>query len=158
MEELKRIRAEYLSQRDLIRVVCIKVGTNNVEQILSILDKLQQERKVVDLQTRVDFLLKKSAQLKHKLKEEKNDSEYVVTKMNKSFKVIRKIDDYIGHPNNVINKAKLFDSNLVTNPISEAKIIGILVNFGQKIEEILNNMRSLFNGLSIALSQVTPLE
>ena len=63
---------------------------------------------------------------------------------------------YIGHLGNVINKAKLFDNNLTTNPVSRTGVMNVLVDFGQKKEEILNNLRSLFEGLEAA--QALPLE
>ena len=59
----------------------------------------------------------------------------------------------------MINKVKPFDNHFATDPISGAKVITILVNFAQKIEELLDNMRSLFNGLEPTLaSQAIPLK
>ena len=107
---------------------------------------------------KVDFLVKKLARLKHELKEEKTNFQYTVNKMNKSFDVIQKIEDYIGYLRDIINKAKLFDNNLATNPIFAAIVIEVLVDFGQNKEEIVNSMRSLFDGLEAASLQATPLE
>ena len=153
--ELKKIWVEFLGQQDLIQAVCTKVEVDDLEQFLLMLDKLLHQKMVADLQTKVDFLLKKSAWLEYKLNEEK-DFQYAVNNMNESLDVIQKIEDYIGHLGNVVNKAKLFDSNLETNPVSRAKVISMLVDFGQKMEEILDNMKNLFEGFKAV--QSTPLE
>ena len=63
--------------------------------------------------------------------------------MNKNFDVIRKIEEYIGHPGDIVNKAKLFKNNLAKNPVSRAKVINVLLDF----EEILDNIKSLFEVL-----------
>ena len=78
--------------------------------------------------------------------------------MNEAMDEIWKIEDYIDHPSYMINKAKLFNNHLATNLVSRAKEIGVLVNFAQMMEEILD-MRSLFEGIEVAPSlQATQLE
>ena len=47
----------------------------------------------------------------------------------------------------MVNKARLFDANLAKDPISAGKVIPILVDFAKKMEEFLDEMRVLFNGL-----------
>ena len=46
-----------------------------------------------------------------------------------------------------MNKARLFDANLAKNPVSARKIIPVLVDFAEKMEELLDEMRVLFDGL-----------
>ena len=87
---------------------------------------------------------------------EKAKSRYAVNKMNNSLDVIKKIANYIGHPSNVVNKARLFNSNMAIHLIFGAKVITMLIDFKQKMEEILDNMRSLFEGLEAI--QPTSLE
>ena len=58
----------------------------------------------------------------------------------------------------MLNKARLFDSNLAKNPISTAKVIPVLVDFAKKMEEILDNMRSLFDKLGAEGHPEVPLE
>ena len=55
-------------------------------------------------------------------------------------------------------KARLFDSNLAMNPVSTAKVILVLVDFAEKMEELLDNMRSLFDGLGLEGNLEVPLE
>ena len=87
---------------------------------------------------------------------EKANSQYAVNKMKNSLDVIWKIEAYIGHLGNIVNKTKLFDNNLATNPITAAKVIPMLVDFNQKMENLLDNMQSLLEGLKVI--QVLPLE
>ena len=70
----------------------------------------------------------------------------VVNKLNDSMDVIQKIEDYIQEPVDVFNKVKLFDVGLAKNPISAAKVIPILVNFNQKMEDLVTKMQILFDG------------
>ena len=47
----------------------------------------------------------------------------------------------------MVNKAKLFDANLAKNPVTAGKVIPVLVDFAEKMEELLDEMRILFDGL-----------
>ena len=49
----------------------------------------------------------------------------------------------------ILNKARLFDKGLAKNPITAANVISILVDFNQKMEELLMDMRALFDGLEV---------
>ena len=55
-------------------------------------------------------------------------------------------------------QSELFDNNLATNPVSGTKVIAVLIDFGQEMEEILEDMKSLFDGLKATPLQATPLE
>ena len=46
-----------------------------------------------------------------------------------------------------MNKAQLFDANLAQHPVATKKVIPVLVDFADKMEELLDEMRTLFNGL-----------
>ena len=46
-----------------------------------------------------------------------------------------------------MNKARLFNANLAKNLVLAGKIIPILVDFAEKMKELLDEMRVLFNGL-----------
>ena len=64
----------------------------------------------------------------------------------------------MSHLDNVLNKARLFNDNLATNLVSAAKVIPILVDFVAKMEELLDDMRSLFDGLGSEENQEVALE
>ena len=68
-------------------------------------------------------------ELKYELKVEKADNQYAINKMNDNLDVIWKIEEYIKHLYDVLNKARLFDNNLATNPVIAAKVIPVLVDF-----------------------------
>ena len=46
-----------------------------------------------------------------------------------------------------MNKAQLFDANLAQHRVAAKKIIPVLVDFADKMEKLLDEMRTLFDGL-----------
>ena len=52
-----------------------------------------------------------------------------------------------------MNKAQLFDANLAQHPVTTKKVIPVLVDFVDKMEELLDKIRVLFDGL---LPEVPP--
>ena len=64
----------------------------------------------------------------------------VVNKLNNNLDVIRKVEDYIRHLVDVLNKTRLFDEGLAKNSVIAAKVIPILVDFNQKIKDLLIDM------------------
>ena len=75
-------------------------------------------------------------------------------KLNLSLAFNQKLETYIGHTGDVVNKAQLFDANLAQHPVTAKKVIPVLEDFADKMEELLNEMRVLFDGL---LSEVPPV-
>ena len=53
-----------------------------------------------------------------------------------------------------MNKVQLFDANLAQHSVTAKKVIPVLVDFVDKMEELLDEMRILFNGLQ---SEVPPV-
>ena len=107
--------------------------------------RLPQQKTIKGLKSKVKYLLAKTKELKGEAKEKEEEAQLSMWKANKSIEVIKKIQDYIGHPND-INKARLFDSNLAkASPIVRAKIM----DYAFKMEKILKDMRSLFFGLEL---------
>ena len=58
----------------------------------------------------------------------------------------------------MLNKAQFFNNNLAKNPVSTAKVFPILVDFAEKMEKLLDDMRSFFDGLALEISLAVPLE
>ena len=54
----------------------------------------------------------------------------------------------------MVNKARLFDVNLARNLVSTGKVISVLVDFAEKMEELLEEMRVLFDGLTLEVPPV----
>ena len=75
-------------------------------------------------------------------------------KLNLSLAFNQKLEAYVGNTGDVVNKAQLFDTNLAQHPVTTKKVIPILVDFADKMEELLDEMRVLFDGL---LPEVPPL-
>ena len=46
-----------------------------------------------------------------------------------------------------MNKTQLFDANLAQYPVAAKKVFPVLVDFADKMEELLDEMRTLFDGL-----------
>ena len=68
-------------------------------------------------------------------------------KLNLSLAFNQKLETYVGHTGDVVNKAQLFDANLAQHPVAAKKVIPVLVDFVDKMEELLDEMRTLFDGL-----------
>ena len=75
-------------------------------------------------------------------------------KLNLSLAFNQKLETYVGHTGDVVNKAQLFDANLAQHPVTAKKVIPVLVDFADKMEELLDEMRILFDGL---LPEVPPV-
>ena len=77
-------------------------------------------------------------------------------KVNKSVKVIQKIQEYINNSSDIVNKAQLFNNHLINYLLSGAKVVTMLVDFSWKMEDVLEDMRSLIVGLKLGTtSQLT---
>ena len=75
-------------------------------------------------------------------------------KLNLSLAFNQKLEAYVGNAGDVINKAQLFDANLTQHPVTAKNVIPVLVDFADKMEELLDEMRVLFDGL---LPEVPPV-
>ena len=54
----------------------------------------------------------------------------------------------------MVNKARLFDENLARNLVSAGKVILVLLDFLKKMEELLDEMRVLFEGLTLEVPSI----
>ena len=75
-------------------------------------------------------------------------------KLNLSLAFNQKLEAYVGNAGDVVNKAQLFDANLAQHPVIAKKVIPVLVDFADKMEELLDEMRVLFDRL---LPEVPPV-
>ena len=100
-----------------------------------------------ELEAKNVFLLEKASKTGAKLKEVKEDHKKALDKLNVALAFNQKLEAYVGHTGDVVNKARLFDTNLAKNPVSAGKVIPVLVDFAEKMEELLDEMGVLFDGL-----------
>ena len=92
-------------------------------------------------------MLEKASKTGTELKEVKEDHKEALDKLNVALAFNQKLEAYIGQIDDVVNKARLFDANLAKNPVTAGKVIPVLVDFAEKMEELLDEMRVLFDGL-----------
>ena len=144
---MKEIREREREQRELIRAICARLGNVQPDGLLEAIDDLPSQKNVDELEAKNTFLHKKSKKISEELKEEKEAHKKVLDKLNLSLAFNKKLETYVGHTGDVVNKAKLFDANLAKNPVTAGKVIPVLVDFAKKMEELLDEMSMLFDGL-----------
>ena len=96
----------------------------------------------------------KAKKVSNELKEEKEAHRKVLDKLNLSLAFNQKLETYVGHTGDMVNKAQLFDANLAQHPVTAKKVIPVFVDFADKMEELLDEMRIFFNELQ---SEVPPV-
>ena len=87
--------------------------------------------------------------LKEELEDEKKANSVVATKLGKNLELVRKMEGVAQQPADILNKAKLFDEGLVKNLVTATKVIPVLVDFNQMMDEILLDMKALFEDLEV---------
>ena len=124
-----------------------RLGNVQPDGLLEAVNDLPLQKKVEsELEAKNAFLLEKSSKTGAELKEKKEEHKKALDKLNVAF-AFNQLEAYVGNTRDVINKAKLFDANLAKNPITVGKVIPVLVDFAEKIEELLDEMRVLFDRL-----------
>ena len=154
MHTLKEIREREHAQEALIRALCKRLGNVQPEGLLEVVDSLPTQKKVDEFEAKTTFLLEKANKASAELKKVKEDHHKALDKLNVAVAFNQKLEAYVGHTGDVMNKARLFDANLAKNPVSAGKIIPILVDFAEKMEELLDEMPVLFDGLQLEVPPV----
>ena len=125
--------------------MCARLGNIQPDGLLEVIDNLPSQKKVEELKAKNTFLHEKSKKISDELKEEKEAHRKALDKLNLSLAFNQKLETYVGHTRDVVNKAKLFDANLAKNQVTAGKVIPVLVDFAEKMEELLDEMRILFD-------------
>ena len=144
---MKEIQEWEREQQELIWALCARLGDVQPDGLLEAIDDLPSQKKVDELEAKSTFLHEKAKKVSHKLKEEKEAHQRALDKLNLSLAFNQKLETYVGHTGNVVNKAQLFDANLAKNRVTTGKVIPVLLDFAEKMEELLDEMRILFDGL-----------
>ena len=144
---LKDIREREREREGLIQALCRRLGNVQPEGLLEAVDDLPTQRKVDELEAKNAFLLEKASKTGAELKEVKEDHKKALDKLNVPLIFNQKLEAHVGHTGDVVNKARLFDANLAKNPVTSGKVIPVLVDFAEKMEELLDKMRVFFDGL-----------
>ena len=132
---MKEIRERECEEQRLIWAMCARLGNIQPDGLLEAIDHLPSQKKVDKLEAKSTFLHEKSKKISDELKEEKEAHRKALDKLNLSFAFNQKLETYIGHTGDVVNKTKLFDANLAKNPVTAEKVIPVLVDFAEKMEE-----------------------
>ena len=151
---LKDIREREREQPGIIRALCARLGNVQPDGLLEVIDQLPSQKRLEELEAKTSFLQEKSKKANKELKEEKEAHRKALDKLNLSLAFNQKLETYVGNSGDVINKAQLFDANLAQHPVTAKKVIPVLVDFADKMEELLDEMRVLFDGL---LPEVLPV-
>ena len=151
---LKDIQEREREREGLIWALCRMLGNVQLEGLLEAIDDLPSQKKVDELETKNEFLLEKTSKTGMELKEVKEDHKKALDKLNIALTFNQKLKAYVGNTGDVINKARLFNANLAKTPITAGKVIPVLVDFAEKMEELFDEMRVLFDDLQ---SEVPPI-
>ena len=144
---LKDIRERERKQQGIIRALCARLGNVQLDGLLEAIDQLPSQKRLEELEAKTTFLQEKSKKASEELKEEKEAHRKALDKLNLSLAFNQKLETYVGNSGDVVNKAQLFDANLAQHPVTTKKVIPVLVDFADKMEELLDEMRVLFDGL-----------
>ena len=143
----REIRAREREREALIQEVCKRLGNVQSDGLLEAIDDLLSQKKLDKLEAKSTFLQEKAKKVSNELKEEKEAHRKALDKLNLSLTFNQKLETYVGHIGDVVNKAQLFDPNLAQHPVTAKKVIPVLVDFANKMEELLDEMRILFDRL-----------
>ena len=141
-DSLNEIHEHCGRTRKVVRSTCAIVGAEMEDTLVKTLKELPQRQAILDLE-------KKNAKLKEELEDERKANSVPATKLGESLELVRKMEGMAQQPADILNKAKLFDEGFAKNPVTTAKVIHVLVDFNEKMDEILMDMRALFEGLEV---------
>ena len=134
--------------------MCKRLENVQPDGLLEAIDDLPSQKKLDELEAKSTFLHEKAKKVSKELKEEEAHRK-VLDKLNLSLAFNQKLETYVGHIGDVVNKAQLFNANLAQHPVTAKKVIPVLVDFADKMEELLDEMRILFDGLQPEVPLVT---
>ena len=134
--------------------MCARLGNIQPDGLLEAIDHLPSQKRLEELEAKTAFLQEKSKKASEELREEKEAHRKALDKLNLSLAFNQKLETYVGHTGDVVNKAQFFDANLAQHPVTTKKVIPVLVDFADKMEELLDEMRVLLDGL---LPEVPPV-
>ena len=143
----REIRAREREREALIQEACQRLGNVRPDELVAAIEHLPFQKRMEELEAKVSFLQEKNKKANEELKEEKEAHRKAVDKLNLSLIFNQKLEAYVRNAGDVVNKAQLFDANLAQHPVTAKKVIPVLVDFADKMEELLDEMRVLFNGL-----------
>ena len=138
----------------MIRALCRRLKNVQPDGLLEAVINLPTQKKVDELKAKTAFLLEKVSKSSAELKEVKKDHRKALDMLNVALAFNQKLEAYVEHTGDVVNKARLFDANLAKNPVTAGKVIPVLVDFAEKMEDLLDEMRVFFDGLQLEVPPI----
>ena len=139
----REIRAREREREALIQEACQRLGNVRPNELVAAIEHLPSQKRMEELEAKVSFLQEKNKKANKELKEEKEAHRKAVDKLNLSLAFNQRLEAYVGNAGDVVNKAQLFDANLAQHSVTAKKVIPVLVDFADKMEELLDEMRVL---------------
>ena len=91
-----------------------------------------------------DALRKENRELKDRMKEAEKGAKVARTERDKSKEIAQKVSKFLGSPDDVVNKAQLFDHGLNQPAIdSGVKMMPCMINYSQKMEKTMKELCTL---------------
>ena len=162
IKSYKVVKAQYQSMESLLNSISRYLDVEP-RDMLDHIKALPKPQDLSDLQARVDCLLKENEELKAKAKEGdvlrkemgelknriaavEKEVKTARAKQDKSKEMAQKIHGYLGYPDDVLNKARLYDHGL-KQPTTDSgvKMMRCMVNYGLKLEKTLKELRALLH-------------
>ena len=130
-------------------------------KVLDAIKQLPKAQDVVDLQARVDCLLKENdelwikvkegeaqrkelEELKDRVKAMEGELKSTLEDRDKAMVMAQKFHAFVGYPGDIVNKARLYEENTGQPGTSlGAKVIKCMVDYSTKIKKLLREMRIL---------------
>ena len=148
-DSLNEIRECCERTRKVDRSTCAIVGAEGKDTLVETLKELPQRQAVLDLESKNAKLKEEVKRLKEELEDKRKANSVVATKLGESLELVRKMEGVAQQLVDILSKAKMFDKGLAKNPVTAAKVIPVLINFNEKMDEILIDMWALFKGLEV---------
>ena len=101
----REIQAREREREALIQEVCKRLGNVRPDGLVEAIDHLPSQKRMEELEAKISFLQEKSKKASEELKEEKEAHRKAVDKLNLSLAFNQKLETYVGHTGNVVNKA-----------------------------------------------------
>ena len=158
------VKSQYEAMESFIEEISTYMDSEPADVMDRIKD-LPKSEDLTDLQARLDCLLKENVELrakadegdalrsenkelKDRLKEVEKEAKAARTERDKSKEVAQRVSKFLGSLGDVLNKARLFDHGL-KQPATDSgvKIMRCMIDYSQKMEKILKELRSLLKPL-----------
>ena len=164
------VKSQYLVMERFIEEISNFFDVEPAE-VMDRIRTLPKPEDLTDLQARMDYLLKENAELrarvdegdalraenkelKDQMKEAEKEVKVARMERDKSKEITQKVCKFLGSPGDVLNKARLFDHGL-KQPATESgvKMMRCMIDYSQKMEKTLKDLRSLLKPTGEQLEQ-----